>query len=51
MLEIDKGVALDAACGTGLFTRSIARRVEKVYEIDISMGMLKKHENTHKRID
>jgi len=42
MLEIDGGVALDVACGTGLFTRSIARRAKQVYGFDISMGMLKK---------
>jgi len=33
---------LDVACGTGLFTRSIARKMRLVYGIDISMGMLKK---------
>ncbi len=42
MLEIDGGVALDVECGTGLFTRSIARRAKQVYGFDISVGMLKK---------
>lgn len=41
MLEIDGGIALDVACGTGLFTRNIARRAKQVYGFDISMGMLR----------
>lgn len=41
MLEIDGKVALDVACGTGMYTRNIARKASKVYGIDISEGMLK----------
>lgn len=42
MLEVDGGLVLDVACGTGLFTRRIAKRVKQVYGFDISMGMLRK---------
>lgn len=41
MVDAEDGVILDAACGTGLFTRSVARRARIVYGIDISKGMLK----------
>jgi SAM-dependent methyltransferase len=33
---------LDVACGTGIYTRPLAKKVKKVYGIDISLGMLKK---------
>lgn len=49
MLEIDGGISLDVACGTGLYTRSIARKAKKVYDIDFSMGMLKKAQEYVKR--
>lgn len=42
MIDIDGGIALDVACGTGLYTRSIAKRAKEIYGIDFSMGMLKK---------
>ena len=42
MADAENGLGLDVACGTGLFTRSIAREMRFVYGIDISMGMLKK---------
>ena len=40
MVDAEAGVGLDVACGTGLFTRSIAQKMRLVYGIDISMGML-----------
>ena len=42
LLEIEGGVAMDVACGTGLFARSIAREARQVYAFDISMKMLRK---------
>ena len=42
MVNAADGLGLDVACGTGLFTRSIARKMRRVYGIDISMGMLQK---------
>jgi ubiquinone/menaquinone biosynthesis C-methylase UbiE/uncharacterized protein YbaR (Trm112 family) len=42
MVDAEAGVGLDVACGTGLFTRSIAKKMRLVYGIDISMGMLEK---------
>jgi SAM-dependent methyltransferase len=42
MVDAESGVGLDVACGTGLFTRSIAKKMRLVYGIDISMGMLEK---------
>lgn len=41
ILDIEGKIALDVACGTGLYTRSIARKAKEVYGVDISMGMLK----------
>jgi ubiquinone/menaquinone biosynthesis C-methylase UbiE len=41
MLNIEGGIALDVACGTGMFTRDIAIKAKKVYGIDISVGMLR----------
>jgi ubiquinone/menaquinone biosynthesis C-methylase UbiE len=35
------GLGLDAACGTGFFTRPLAQKMRLVYGIDISMSMLK----------
>jgi len=49
MLEIDGGIALDVACGTGLYTRSIAQRAKEVYGIDFSMEMLKKAQEYAKK--
>jgi len=42
MVDAENGLGLDVACGTGLFTRSIARKMRNVYGIDISRGMLEK---------
>jgi len=42
MVYAENGLGLDVACGTGLFTRSIAKKMRLVYGIDISMGMLEK---------
>jgi SAM-dependent methyltransferase len=42
MLDINKGLGLDIACGTGLYTRSIAQKMNCVFGIDISKGMLNK---------
>lgn len=42
MVDAKNGVGLDVACGTGFFTRSIAKQMRFVHGIDISMGMLKK---------
>jgi len=41
MTDAQGGIVLDVACGTGMYTRSIAKRAAKVYGIDISQGMLK----------
>ena len=41
-VDAQNGLGLDVACGTGLFTRSIAQKMRLVYGIDISMGMLEK---------
>lgn len=49
MLEIDRGIALDVACGTGLYTGNIAKRAKEVYGIDFSMGMLRKAQKYTKR--
>lgn len=40
MVDAEGGVVLDVGCGTGLFTRSVARKAKEVYGIDISRGML-----------
>lgn len=40
MTDAQGGTVLDVACGTGMYTRSIAKRAAKVYGIDISQGML-----------
>ncbi|MBU7047770.1 MAG: methyltransferase domain-containing protein [Theionarchaea archaeon] len=42
MLGVDGGTALDVACGTGMFTRSIAQKAQHCYGIDMSMRMLRK---------
>ena len=42
MVDANRGVGLDVACGTGIVTRSIAQKMRLVYGIDISMGMLEK---------
>jgi len=42
MADAENGLGLDIACGTGLFTRSIAKKMRLVHGIDISMGMLEK---------
>jgi ubiquinone/menaquinone biosynthesis C-methylase UbiE len=40
MLDAEDGLGLDVASGTGLFTRSVAKKMHLVYGVDISMGML-----------
>jgi SAM-dependent methyltransferase len=40
MMSSSGGIILDGACGTGIYTRAIAKNVDKVYGIDISQGML-----------
>jgi ubiquinone/menaquinone biosynthesis C-methylase UbiE len=42
MVDAKNGAGLDVACGTGFFTRSIAKQMRFVHGIDISMGMLEK---------
>jgi len=42
MVDSENGLGLDVACGTGLFTRSIARRMRFVHGVDISIGMVRK---------
>lgn len=42
MIDVENGVGLDVACGTGMFTRSMAKKMKLVYGVDISIGMLKK---------
>jgi SAM-dependent methyltransferase len=42
MVDAEDGLGLDVACGTGLFTRSLAKKMRLVYGIDVSMGMLEK---------
>jgi SAM-dependent methyltransferase len=42
MAGAENGLGLDVACGTGLFTRSMAKKMRLVYGFDISMGMLEK---------
>jgi len=41
-VDAKNGLGLDVACGTGLFTRSMAGKMQLVYGIDISRGMLEK---------
>ena len=40
MVDAENGVGLDVACGTGFYTRPLAKKMRRVYGIDISMGML-----------
>jgi len=40
MTDAQGDIVLDVACGTGIYTRSIAKEAEKVYGMDISQGML-----------
>lgn len=42
MVVAKNGIGLDVACGTGLFTRSLAKKMSFVYGTDISRGMLEK---------
>jgi len=42
MVDVEGGVGLDVACGTGYVTRPLAQKMRLVYGIDISMGMLEK---------
>jgi ubiquinone/menaquinone biosynthesis C-methylase UbiE len=42
MVDVNDGLGLDVACGTGFFTRSLAQKMRLVYGIDISVGMLEK---------
>jgi len=56
MIEITKGIGIDIACGTGLYMRPLAEKIDQVYGIDISKGMLNKakknaHEQNIKNIE
>jgi ubiquinone/menaquinone biosynthesis C-methylase UbiE len=42
MVDAENGLGLDVACGTGLFTRSVAKKMRHVYGVDVSVGMLEK---------
>ncbi len=42
MVDTENGLGLDVACGTGLFTQSIAKKMRLVYGVAISTGMLEK---------
>ena len=42
MLQTNGKKILDVACGTGMYTRHIAKDAKKVHGVDISWGMLKK---------
>jgi len=42
MLDVNNGLGLDIGCGTGLYTRSIAKKMDCVFGVDISTGMLNK---------
>ena len=42
MVDAENGLGLDVACGMGMFTRSMAKKMRSVYGIDISRGMLEK---------
>lgn len=42
MIDPEERVVLDVACGTGIYTRSIAKHAKFVYGFDISQGMLEK---------
>jgi ubiquinone/menaquinone biosynthesis C-methylase UbiE len=42
MVDAQNRIGLDVACGTGLFTRSVAKKMKLVYGIDVSRGMLDK---------
>jgi SAM-dependent methyltransferase len=42
MVNAENGLGLDIACGTGLFARSLAKKMRLVYGVDVSLGMLKK---------
>jgi len=56
LIEITEGVGIDIACGTGLYMRPLAGKMEQVFGIDISKGMLNKakkiaHEQNIKNIE
>jgi ubiquinone/menaquinone biosynthesis C-methylase UbiE len=40
MVDAENGLGLDVTCGTGIVTRSVAKKMRLVYGIDISMRML-----------
>jgi SAM-dependent methyltransferase len=42
MIDPKGCIVLDVACGTGIYTRSIAKQARLVHGIDISQGMLEK---------
>ena len=42
MIDTSGGIGLDVACGTGMFTRSMAKEMRFVHGADISMSMLLK---------
>ena len=46
MLQTKGKRILDVACGTGMYTRNIARSTKKVHGLDISWEMLKKNQGS-----
>ena len=42
MIKITEGIGIDIACGTGLYMRPLAEKMDQVFGIDISKGMLNK---------
>jgi ubiquinone/menaquinone biosynthesis C-methylase UbiE len=51
MIGKQKGAILDVACGTGKFSRSVAKIGTEVYGIDISRGMLEEAKKTAEKED
>lgn len=49
MINGNGGLILDVACGTGLYTRSLAKGAEKVIGTDISFGMLQRAKRLAKK--
>ncbi len=49
MLGLNYGNILDIACGTGLFARNVAKKVNKVYGLDFSKEMLKEANTNFKK--
>ncbi|NVO10535.1 MAG: methyltransferase domain-containing protein [Bacteroidales bacterium] len=43
------GIGLDVACGTGVVARPMAKKINYVYGVDISMGMVQKADDLSKK--